>query len=75
MQVQFVIDAVYAIAHALHAKWIDECRADVVARWDLTNPESEPLCEALKHIDGTELYQDYLLKVKFKGMLFCMNFL
>ena len=52
---QFVIDAVYAFAHALQRMKKEKCRGH------------RGLCNNMKYIDGGEFYRDYLLKVKFTG--------
>ena len=54
-KVQFVVDAVYAFAEALHASWLDLCRG------------KERVCKELKEMDGAEFYKKYLLKVNFSG--------
>lgn len=54
-KVQFVVDAVYAFAEALHAAWIDLCRG------------KQRVCKELKEMDGGEFYKKYLLKVNFTG--------
>lgn len=43
-KVQFVVDAVYAMAHALHKAWFKLC-----------NAEPGVVCEALKELNGKEL--------------------
>ena len=54
-KVQFVVDAVYAFAEALHAAWLDLCRG------------KQRVCKELKEMDGGLFYQKYLLKVNFTG--------
>lgn len=63
-KVQFVVDAVYAFAQALHAAWIDLCRG------------KQRVCKELKEMDGGEFYKKYLLKVNFTGesSLFLLEF-
>lgn len=56
-KVQFVVDAVYAFAEALHASWLDLCR------------NKDRVCKELKEMDGAEFYRKYLLKVNFSGEL------
>ena len=56
---QFVIDAVYAFAHAL-----DALRADVCPPGE----DSQGLCHAARVYDGGQFYKDYLLKVDFQGI-------
>ncbi|PAV80478.1 hypothetical protein WR25_20701 [Diploscapter pachys] len=50
-KVLYVIDAVYAIAHALQQ-----------------NQEPE-ICQSMQNIDGTEFYNNYLLKVNFEDVV------
>ncbi|RWS06043.1 metabotropic glutamate receptor-like protein, partial [Dinothrombium tinctorium] len=52
-KVQFVIDAVYAFAHALHNAWKDKCF------------EVSEICKELKEMDGGDFYKYYLLNVSF----------
>ena len=54
-KVQFVIDAVYAFAHALDALKRDHC------------PTSYGVCQAMTTYDGGDFYKNYLLKVDFIG--------
>ncbi|XP_022245723.1 metabotropic glutamate receptor-like [Limulus polyphemus] len=53
-KVQFVVDAVYSIAHALHRVWENLC-----------GPYGEGYCEEMRELDGGVLYRDYLLNVSF----------
>ena len=60
-KVQFVVDAVYAFAHALHNAWLDLCSG------------MENYCPALKELDGETFYKKYLLNVSFTGRpVFCL---
>ena len=59
-KVQFVIDAVYAFAHALDALKKDIC------------PRYKGVCDAMTWYDGGEFYKKYLLKVDFNGKKTCM---
>ncbi|CAH2275658.1 metabotropic glutamate receptor 3, partial [Pelobates cultripes] len=52
-KIMFVINAVYAMAHALHQMQRTMC------------PNTTTLCDAMKVLDGKKLYKDYLLKVNF----------
>ena len=54
-KVQFVIDAVYAFAHALDALKRDVC------------PYLKGVCPAMTTYDGGDFYKNYLLKVDFIG--------
>lgn len=54
-KVQFVIDAVYAMAHALNNMHHDIC------------PGTRRLCSEMKKIDGHMLYNRYILNVSFLG--------
>ena len=56
-KVQFVIDAVYAFAHAL-----DALKKTVCPRW-------HGVCPAMNYYDGGDFYKNYLLNVDFKGEL------
>ncbi|XP_064488692.1 metabotropic glutamate receptor-like [Ornithodoros turicata] len=56
-KVQFVLDAVYAMAHALHSVWETLCQ-----------PKEELYCDAMRELDGGELYKEYLLNVTFEDM-------
>lgn len=55
-KVQFVIDAVYAMAHALHSMHIDLC------------PGSMGVCEKMDPVEGRMLLQ-YIRSVNFNGEL------
>ena len=52
---QFVIDAVYAFAHALDALKKDVC------------PKVKGICDGMTYYDGGNFYKKYLLNVDFKG--------
>ncbi|XP_029472929.1 metabotropic glutamate receptor 3 isoform X2 [Rhinatrema bivittatum] len=54
-KIMFVVNAVYAMAHALHNMQRMLCQ------------NTTKLCDAMKTLDGKKLYQDYLLKVNFTG--------
>ena len=54
-KIQFVIDAVFAFAHAL-----DALKADICPTW-------KGVCPAMIRYDGGEFYKKYLLKVDFEG--------
>ena len=54
-KIQFVYDAVYAMALALHNMHADLCRGKL------------KMCPDMVHIDGAKLYQDYILKLSFEG--------
>jgi ABC-type branched-subunit amino acid transport system substrate-binding protein len=53
-KVPYVIDAVYAFAHALHEMYKQKC------------PQMKGLCNAMKQANGTEL-RDSILKINFTG--------
>ncbi|KAL3230342.1 hypothetical protein MRX96_023396 [Rhipicephalus microplus] len=57
-KVQFVVDAVYAFAHALDEASKQLCRG-----------QNESYCEALRNLDGESLYMNYLLNTTFKGVV------
>uniref|UniRef100_A0A7I4NN29 G_PROTEIN_RECEP_F3_4 domain-containing protein n=1 Tax=Brugia malayi TaxID=6279 RepID=A0A7I4NN29_BRUMA len=66
-KVQFVIDAVYAIAHGLQGMQEKVCPDDTASSSWISRYSSVPqICDAMKHIDGEEFYQKYLLQVKFE---------
>ncbi|XP_065314843.1 metabotropic glutamate receptor 3-like isoform X2 [Gordionus sp. m RMFG-2023] len=50
---QFIIDAVYAMAHALHKFQQDRCR------------RKRGACKELKKMDGAELFKGYILNMSF----------
>ncbi|VFV44667.1 metabotropic glutamate receptor [Lynx pardinus] len=52
-KIMFVVNAVYAMAHALHKMQRTLC------------PNTTKLCDAMKILDGKKLYKDYLLKINF----------
>ena len=54
-KIQFVVDAVYAFAHALHNAWLEKCGG------------RGKICTALREMDGGEFYNKYLLNVSFLG--------
>ncbi|XP_040579714.2 LOW QUALITY PROTEIN: metabotropic glutamate receptor-like [Lepeophtheirus salmonis] len=56
-KVQFVIDGVYAFAHAL-----DKLKSDICPHW-------KGICPAMKAYKGGDFYKNYLLKVDFKDMV------
>ncbi|XP_054710934.1 metabotropic glutamate receptor-like [Uloborus diversus] len=56
-KVQFVVDAVYAFAHALDKVWRELCK-----------PRGEGYCHAMRSLDGGKLYRDYLLNVSFTDL-------
>ncbi|XP_033614130.1 metabotropic glutamate receptor 3 [Fukomys damarensis] len=52
-KIMFVVNAVYAMAHALHRMQRALC------------PNTTKLCDAMKVLDGRKLYRDFLLKINF----------
>ncbi|KAG9330649.1 hypothetical protein JZ751_023431, partial [Albula glossodonta] len=54
-KIMFVVNAVYAMAHALHRMQRTLCA------------NTTQLCDAMKALDGRQLYRDYLLNINFKG--------
>ncbi|KAI1888163.1 hypothetical protein AGOR_G00182200 [Albula goreensis] len=54
-KIMFVVNAVYAMAHALHKMQRTLCS------------NTTKLCEAMKSLDGRKLYRDYLLDINFKA--------
>ena len=70
-KVQFVIEAVYAIAHALQKMKMDVCPNDTIeTSWIARNARLPEVCTAMRHIDGDIFYKKYLLNVKFEGLTF-----
>jgi len=57
-KIQFVFDAVYAFAHALHRMTADVCG-------HMRSRRSRRRC--LRGLDGLKLYKKYLLNVSFDG--------
>jgi hypothetical protein len=55
--VQFVVDAVYAFALALHNLYSDVCK----------NYRKSGVCPAMTQYDGGDFYKKYLLNVSFTG--------
>ncbi|PAV78727.1 hypothetical protein WR25_19872 [Diploscapter pachys] len=69
-KVLYVIDAVYAIAHALQAYTSTVCANDTTQSNWLSQPSQElEICQAMQNIDGTEFYNNYLLKVNFEDVV------
>lgn len=56
-KVQFVVDAVYAFALALHNLYQDICK----------NFKSPGVCPAMTQYDSGDFYKKYLLNVSFTG--------
>ncbi|XP_064175716.1 metabotropic glutamate receptor 3-like [Anguilla rostrata] len=54
-KIMFVVNAVYAMAHALHEMQRTLCA------------NTTRLCDAMKSLDGRKLYRDYLLNLNFKA--------
>lgn len=55
-KVQFVVNAVYSMAHALHNMYKDVC------------PQMRGVCPEMRTYDGGELFRKYVLNVSFKDM-------
>ncbi|KAE9551725.1 hypothetical protein FO519_005058 [Halicephalobus sp. NKZ332] len=69
-KVQFVIEAVYAIAHALQKMKMDVCPNDTIeTSWIARNARLPEVCTAMRHIDGDVFYKKYLLNVKFEDLV------
>ncbi|KAH7732252.1 metabotropic glutamate receptor 3-like protein [Aphelenchoides avenae] len=69
-KIQFVIDAVFAIAHALQSMKAAVCPNDTIeTSWISRYARLPEVCNAMRHIDGDEFYQKYLLKVKFDDLV------
>lgn len=56
-KVQFVIDAVFAFANALHNLYEDVC----------AGYPKKGVCPAMTQYDGGDFYKNYLLNVSFVG--------
>lgn len=56
-KIMFVVNAVYAIAHALHNMYQTLC------------PNASSLCPAMNPLNGRRFYKEYILNVKFDGEL------
>lgn len=54
-KIMFVVNAVYAIAHALHYMQRSLCL------------NTNDLCDSMKALDGRRLYRDFILNVSFTG--------
>ncbi|MFT7799317.1 metabotropic glutamate receptor 3 [Arapaima gigas] len=54
-KIMFVVNAVYALAHALHRMQRTLCA------------NTTQLCDAMKPLDGRKLYRDYLLNINFRA--------
>ncbi|XP_045062429.1 metabotropic glutamate receptor 3-like, partial [Coregonus clupeaformis] len=54
-KIMFVVNAVYAVAHALHKMQRTLCS------------NTTKLCDSMKALDGRKLYRDYLLNISFTG--------
>lgn len=57
-KIQFVVDAVYAFAHALDEASKQLCRG-----------QNESFCEAFRNLDGESLYMNYLLNTTFEDLV------
>ncbi|PAV85307.1 hypothetical protein WR25_13098 isoform B [Diploscapter pachys] len=69
-KVLYVIDAVYAIAHALQAYKSIACADDAIESHWFSRQSREPeICRAMQSIDGAEFYNNYLLKVNFEDVV------
>jgi metabotropic glutamate receptor 2/3 len=54
-KIMFVVNAVYAMAHALHRMQQSLCS------------NTTQLCDAMKSLDGRRLYREFILNVSFTG--------
>lgn len=60
-KIMFVVNAVYAMAHAMHRMQRSLCA------------NTTRLCDAMRSLDGRKLYRDFLLHVNFRGNLLCFS--
>ncbi|KAL3078915.1 hypothetical protein niasHS_014697 [Heterodera schachtii] len=68
-KVQFVIEAVYAIAHALQSMKGNVCPDDSIEHsWIHRYARLPQVCPAMRHIDGAQFYK-HLLEVKFEDLV------
>nr|CAD2122181.1 unnamed protein product [Meloidogyne enterolobii] len=68
-KVQFVIEAVYAIAHALQSMKEKVCPDDSIeSSWISRYARLPQVCPAMRHIDGENFYK-HLLNVKFEDLV------
>ncbi|KAK0397750.1 hypothetical protein QR680_002252 [Steinernema hermaphroditum] len=69
-KIQFVIEAVFAIAHALQAMKQVVCPNDTVeTSWISRHSKIPDVCTPMTHIDGDVFYNKFLLNVKFKDLV------
>uniref|UniRef100_A0A1I8AVZ6 G_PROTEIN_RECEP_F3_4 domain-containing protein n=1 Tax=Steinernema glaseri TaxID=37863 RepID=A0A1I8AVZ6_9BILA len=69
-KIQFVIEAVFAIAHALQAMKQEVCPNDTVeTSWITRHSKIPDVCTPMTHIDGDVFYNKFLLNVKFKDLV------
>ena len=64
-KIQFIFDAVYALAHALHNMLDDLCG-------HIKRKKKRKSCMKDQNLDGEVLYNQYLLNVSFKGEYLCI---
>uniref|UniRef100_A0A183BM47 G_PROTEIN_RECEP_F3_4 domain-containing protein n=1 Tax=Globodera pallida TaxID=36090 RepID=A0A183BM47_GLOPA len=68
-KIQFVIEAVYAIAHALQSMKGKVCPEDSIEHsWIQRYARLPQVCPAMRHIDGAQFYK-HLLEVKFEDLV------
>uniref|UniRef100_A0AC35U3M6 Poly(A)-specific ribonuclease n=1 Tax=Rhabditophanes sp. KR3021 TaxID=114890 RepID=A0AC35U3M6_9BILA len=69
-KIQFVIEAVYAIAHGLKEMKEQLCPNDTVEHsWISRYSKGPEICDALAQVDGELFYKKYLLNVKFVDLV------
>ncbi|MBN3277158.1 GRM2 protein, partial [Polyodon spathula] len=61
-KIMFVVNAIYAMAHALHNMRQALC------------PNSTKICDAMKPINGKRFYKEFILKTKFDGKLWATEY-
>ncbi|CAD5222740.1 unnamed protein product [Bursaphelenchus xylophilus] len=69
-KIQFVIEAVFAIAHGLQEMKNEHCKQDTIeTSWISRHSGYPQICAAMRHIDGADFYTKYLLNVTFSDLV------
>lgn len=72
-KIQFVVDAVYAFAHAISALQRDVCGGSSGGSGGRNRGRISGACPALLNYDGGDFYTKYLLNVSFIGEFLLKN--